>query len=62
MPIITLPDGSKKIFKNPVTILEVAQSIGSGLAKATIAGKVNDVLLDATLPINNDSNVVIITS
>ncbi len=62
MPIISLPDGSKKVFENPVTILEIAQSIGSGLAKATIAGKVNDVLLDATIPINVDSKVVIITS
>jgi len=62
MPIITLPDGSKKVFENSVTILEIAQSIGAGLAKATIAGKVNDVLLDAKLPIKNDSKVVIITS
>ena len=62
MPIITLPDGSKKVFEKSVTILEVAQSIGAGLAKATIAGKVNDVLLDATIPINKDSKVVIITS
>ncbi len=62
MPIITLPDGSKKVFEKSVTILEVAQSIGAGLAKATIAGKVNDVLLDATIPINKDSEVVIITS
>ncbi|ABB49658.1 threonyl-tRNA synthetase / Ser-tRNA(Thr) hydrolase [Prochlorococcus marinus str. MIT 9312] len=62
MPIITLPDGSKKVFEKSVTILEIAQSIGAGLAKATIAGKVNDVLIDATLPIKNDSKVVIITS
>ncbi len=62
MPIITLPDGSKKVFEKSVTILEIAQSIGSGLAKATIAGKVNDVLLDATIPISRDSKVVIITS
>ena len=62
MPIITLPDGSKKVFEKAVTILEIAQSIGAGLAKATIAGKVNDVLFDATLPINKDSKVVIITS
>ena len=62
MPIITLPDGSKKDFEKSVTILEIAQSIGSGLAKATIAGKVNDVLLDATIPINRDSKDVIITS
>ncbi len=62
MPIITLPDGSRKVFEKSVTILEIAQSIGSGLAKATIAGRVNDVLLDATIPINKDSKVVIITS
>ncbi len=62
MPIITLPDGSKKVFEKSVTILEIAQSIGAGLAKATIAGKVNDVLLDATLPIEKDAEVVIITS
>ncbi len=62
MPIITLPDGSKKDFDKSVTILEIAQSIGAGLAKATIAGKVNDVLIDATIPISQDSKVVIITS
>jgi len=62
MPIITLPDGSKKVFEKSVTILEIAQSIGAVLAKATIAGKVNDVLIDATIPINKDSKVVIITS
>ncbi len=62
MPIITLPDGSKKVFEKSVTILDIAQSIGPGLAKATIAGKVNDVLLDATIPLNKDSKVVIITA
>ncbi len=62
MPVITLPDGSKKVFEKPVTILEIAQSIGAGLAKATIAGKVNDVLFDATLPIEKDAEVVIVTS
>ncbi len=62
MPVITLPDGTQKIFDHSVTVLEIAQSIGAGLAKATIAGKVNGILLDATLPIKNDSKVVIITS
>ena len=62
MPIITLPDGSKNVFEKSLTILEIAQNIGAGLAKATIAGKVNDVLLDATIPILKDSKVVIITS
>ena len=61
MPIITLPDGSKKDFEKSVTILESAQTIGAGLAKATIAGKVNDVLLDATIPINRDSEVVTVS-
>lgn len=41
MPIITLPDGSQRSFDNPVSVMEVAQSIGAGLAKATIAGRVN---------------------
>ena len=41
MPIITLPDGSQRQFDNPISVLEVAQSIGTGLAKATIAGRVN---------------------
>ncbi len=62
MPVITLPDGTQKVFENSVTTLQIAQSIGEGLAKATIAGKVNGLLLDATLPIKNDSKVVIITS
>ncbi len=62
MPVITLPDGTQKVFDHSVTVLEIAQSIGAGLAKATIAGKVNGILLDATLPIKNDSKVVIITS
>ena len=62
MPEITLPDGSKKIFEEAVTTIDIAKSIGSSLAKGTIAGKVNNVLIDATLPINQDSEVVIITS
>ena len=48
MPQITLPDGSIKSFDHPVSVMEVAQSIGSGLAKATIAGKVNGRLVDAS--------------
>ncbi len=62
MPVITLPDGTKKVFEKSVTTLDIAKSIGAGLAKATIAGKVDDVLFDATLPIKSDSKVVIITS
>ena len=62
MPKIKFPDGSEKFFKESVTTLDIAKSIGSSLAKATIAGKVNNVLIDATLPIHNDSEIVIITS
>ena len=62
MPIITLPDGSKKVFEKSVTILEIAESIGAGLAKATIAGKEDEDLIDATLPRSENSKVVIITS
>ncbi|MEW6383898.1 MAG: TGS domain-containing protein, partial [Pseudomonadota bacterium] len=45
---ITLPDGSRREFENPVSVMEVAQSIGAGLAKATIAGAVDGVLVDAS--------------
>ncbi len=62
MPIITLPDGNKKKFDQPVTIMEVAESLGPGLAKAAIAGRVNGVLLDTCIPIEKDSEVNIITA
>ena len=62
MPIITLPDGSKREFDRPVSVLEVAQDIGAGLAKATIAGRVNGVRHDACDIINEDANLEIITA
>ena len=62
MPVITLPDGNKKKFDQPVTIMEVAESLGPGLAKAAIAGRVNGVLLDTCIPIEKDSEVNIITA
>ncbi|KHO64329.1 MULTISPECIES: threonine--tRNA ligase [Pseudomonas] len=62
MPIITLPDGSQRSFDHPVSVAEVAQSIGAGLAKATIAGKVNGRLVDACDLIENDATLQIITS
>ncbi|KZR82633.1 Threonine--tRNA ligase [Prochlorococcus marinus str. MIT 1342] len=62
MPIITLPDGNKKKFDQPVTIMEVAESLGPGLAKAAVAGRVNGVLLDTCIPIEKDSEVNIITA
>ena len=62
MPIITLPDGSKREFDRPVSVLEVAQDIGAGLAKATIAGHVNGERRDACDIINEDANLEIITA
>ena len=62
MPIITLPDGSKREFARPVSVLEVAQDIGAGLAKATIAGRVNGERRDACDIINEDANLEIITA
>ncbi|MDG2947746.1 threonine--tRNA ligase [Bisgaard Taxon 10/6] len=62
MPIITLPDGSQRQFDNPVSVLEVAQSIGAGLAKATIAGRVNGERRDACDIITEDSTLEIITA
>lgn len=61
MPVITLPDGSQRTFDHPVSILDVAQSIGAGLAKATVAGRVNGRLLDATDLISEDATLSIIT-
>ncbi|WP_205340575.1 threonine--tRNA ligase [Denitrificimonas caeni] len=61
MPVITLPDGSQRTFDHPVSILDVAQSIGAGLAKATVAGRVNGRLLDATDLISSDATLSIIT-
>ena len=58
---ITLPDGSVRQYESPVTVAQIAASIGSGLAKATVAGKVNGKLVDACDPITEDSSVQIIT-
>ena len=62
MPIITLPDGSQRQFDHPVSVLEVAQDIGAGLAKATIAGRVNGERRDACDVIDQDSTLEIITA
>jgi threonyl-tRNA synthetase len=58
---ITLPDGSKKPFDHPVTVAEVAASIGAGLAKATVAGSVDGKLVDAGDRIDHDASLRIIT-
>ena len=62
MPIITLPDGSQRQFEHPVSVLEVAQDIGAGLAKATIAGRVNGERRDACDVIDQDATLEIITA
>ena len=62
MPIITLPDGSQRQFDHPVSVLEVAQDIGAGLAKATIAGRVNGERRDASDVIDQDATLEIITA
>ena len=58
---ITLPDGSKRDYPGPVTVAEVAASIGAGLAKVTLAGKVNGKLVDACDTITQDAHLQIIT-
>lgn len=61
MPTITLPDGSQKVFSEPVTVQQVAQSIGTGLAKAALAGKVNNKLVDTSYLIEEDATLAIAT-
>lgn len=61
MVAITLPDGSIKQFDGNTTVMQVAQSIGAGLAKATVAGRVNGRLVDTSDPITTDATVEIIT-
>ena len=61
MPEIRLPDGSKRQFESDVTVAEVAQNIGAGLARAALAGRVNDQLVDLSFVIREDSDLAIIT-
>jgi len=61
MPVITLPDGSQRSYPNPVTVAEVAQSIGAGLARAALAGKVDGVLVDTSHLISADAKLAIVT-
>ena len=60
--VITLPDGSTKQLESGVSVMDVAKAIGPGLAKSTIAGEVNGVLVDACDPIKQDASVRIITA
>jgi len=61
MITITLPDGSRREFEHPVSVIDVAQSIGPGLAKATVAGAVDGKLVDASDRIDRDASLRIIT-
>ncbi|SDD06040.1 Ser-tRNA(Thr) hydrolase /threonyl-tRNA synthetase [Cupriavidus sp. YR651] len=61
MIVITLPDGSRREFPGPVTVAEVAQSIGSGLAKAALAGKVDGRMVDTSYSIDRDASLAIVT-
>lgn len=61
MPVIRLPDGSERKFDAPVTVADVAMSIGAGLAKAALAGKVNDKVVDTSYLISGDADLAIIT-
>ncbi len=61
MPVITLPDGSQRSFDAAVTVAEVAASIGAGLAKAAIAGRVDGVLVDTSHRIEQDAALAIVT-
>ena len=62
MPVITLPDGSTRSYETPVSVMHVAADIGAGLAKATLAGRVDGELVDASFIIQNDVSLAIVTS
>jgi threonyl-tRNA synthetase len=61
MPAITLPDGSQRLFDNPVSVADVAADIGAGLAKATLAGVVNGEVVDASYVMHSDATLSIVT-
>ncbi|MCK2042282.1 threonine--tRNA ligase [Chromohalobacter sp. TMW 2.2308] len=62
MPIVTLPDGSQKTFDSSLTVMQLAESIGTGLAKACVAGKIDGVAVDAADLIERDAEVSILTA
>ena len=61
MPTITLPDGSSRVFEGPVSVLEIANDIGAGLGRATLAGEVDGQLVDAAFVVEQDCVLRIIT-
>ena len=62
MPVVTLPDGSKRQFDAPVSVRDVAASIGAGLAKAALAGRVDGILVDTSFVMERDAELAIVTS
>ncbi|MBD3894289.1 threonine--tRNA ligase [Halomonas sp. ML-15] len=62
MPIVTLPDGSQRTFDEPLSVMQLAESIGPGLAKACVAGKIDGVPVDAADIIDHDASVAILTA
>ncbi|SDK95770.1 threonyl-tRNA synthetase [Modicisalibacter muralis] len=62
MPIVTLPDGSQRTFDTPLSVMQLAESIGAGLAKACVAGKIDGVAVDAADIIDRDAEVAILTA
>src|SRR3990172_6048318 len=61
MPVITLPDGSRREFPQPLTVAEIAAAIGPGLARAALAGKINGKLVDTSYRVERDAEVAIVT-
>lgn len=62
MPSITLPDGSQRSYDNPVSIMEIAESIGPGLAKAAVAGRIDGTLVDTADIVDHDATISIVTT
>ena len=61
MPIVTLPDGSQRDYDKAVTVAGIAESIGAGLARAALAGRVDGVLVDTSFEVSTDAEVAIVT-
>ena len=62
MPVITLPDGSTREYAQPVTPYDVAADIGPGLAKAALAARIDDQMIDLSLVLENDTALALVTA
>ena len=61
MPVITLPDGSRREYTQPLTVADIAASIGPGLARAALAGRVDGKLVDTSYRVERDAEVAVVT-